>query len=85
MPVAQAQLQALVPRFKLEYPRQWRDNSSLLLHPPGRFAVDNDVEQERLANTIASLVLMAVSGVILVIACLNLANMRIVQGAATPP
>ncbi len=49
MPVAQAQLQSLVPRFKLEYPRQWRSNSSLYLRPPGRFLIDSDVEQERLA------------------------------------
>jgi predicted permease len=81
MPVAQAQLQSLVPRFKLEYPRQWRSNSSLYLRPPGRFLIDADVEQERLGTTIVSLVLMAVSAIILVIACLNLANMLIVQGA----
>ena len=81
MPVAQAQLQSLVPRFKAEYPRQWRDNSSLYLHRPGRFTMSADVEKERLANTIVSLVLMGVSAVILVIACLNLANMLIVQGA----
>jgi putative ABC transport system permease protein len=78
MPVAQAQLQSLVPRLKAGYPKQWRDNSSLYLRRPGRFAVDQD---ERLVNTIISLVLMGVSAVILVIACLNLANMLVVQGA----
>jgi putative ABC transport system permease protein len=82
MAAAQAQLQALVPRFKLDYPRQWRTNSSLLLRPPGRFTIDGDVEQERLTNTIVTLVLMAASGIILLIACLNLANMLIVQGTA---
>jgi putative ABC transport system permease protein len=82
MAVAEAQLQALVPRFKLEYSRQWRSNSSLHLRPPGRFLIDSDVEQERLANTVISLALMGVSAVILIIACLNLANMLIVQGAA---
>ncbi|MCL5280657.1 MAG: ADOP family duplicated permease [Planctomycetes bacterium] len=80
--VAQAQLQALVPRFKLQYPRQWRASSSFLLRPPGRFMIDGDVEQEHLANTIVSLVLMVASGIILMIACLNLANMLIVQGTA---
>ena len=78
MPVAQAQLQSLVPRLKADYPKQWRDSSSLYLHRPGRFLIDTD---ERLANTVVSLVLMGVSAVILVIACLNLANMLIVQGA----
>jgi predicted permease len=81
MPVAQAQLQSLVARFKAEYPKQWKDSSSLYLHRPGRFLIDADVDGERLANTILSAVLMAVSGIILVIACLNLANMLIVQGA----
>jgi putative ABC transport system permease protein len=82
MAVAQAQLQALVPRFKAEYPRQWRDNSSFYLHPPGRTAIKTDAEQERLGMTIASVVLMSVSAIILMIACLNLANMLIVQGTA---
>ncbi|NLZ03802.1 MAG: FtsX-like permease family protein [Phycisphaerae bacterium] len=79
---AQAQLQALVARFKREYPRQWKPNSSLALRPPGRFFIDADVEQEQLSATLFSLVLMGVSGVILLIACLNLANMLIIQGAA---
>ncbi len=81
MPVAQAQLQSLAPRFKVEYPKDWRSNSSLYLHRPGRFTIDADAEQERLRIAIISLILMAVSAIILVIACLNLANMLIVQGA----
>ncbi len=81
MAVAQAQLQSLVPRFKEEYPREWRASSALYLHRPGRFTVEADAEQERLRMAVVSLVLMAVSGIILVIACLNLANMLIVQGA----
>ncbi|MCX5643814.1 MAG: ADOP family duplicated permease [Phycisphaerae bacterium] len=82
MPVAQAQLQALVPRFKVEYPKQWGGNSSLHLRPPGRFVVQADIEKERLRMGIISLVLTAASAIILVIACLNLANMLIVQGAS---
>jgi len=82
MAMAQSQLQALVPRFKLEYPKQWRNNSSLKLRSPGRFTIENDVEQERLGMSIFSLVLMTVSIIILLIACLNLANMLIVYGAS---
>jgi len=78
----QAQLQALVTRFKREYPRQWKPNSSLVLRPPGRFLIDAEVEQEQRMGAVFSLVLMAVSGIILLIACLNLANMLIIQGAA---
>jgi len=81
MAVAQAQLQSLVPRFKAEYPKQWRDSTSLGLRRPGRFLIDMDLEQERLSMAIFSAVLMTVSAIILAIACLNLANMLIVQGA----
>jgi putative ABC transport system permease protein len=80
--VAQAQLQALVPRFKLENPQHWKDNPSLYLRPPGRFMIEGDIEQDLLMKMMFSLVLMAASAIILVIACLNLANMRIVQGAS---
>ena len=82
MPVAQAQLQALAPRFKLEEREDWRGRSSFELRPPGRFEIAGDYEQQRLAVAILSLVLMAASSLILVIACLNLANMLIVHGAS---
>jgi len=82
LPAAQAQLQSLVPRFKAEYPRQWRENTSLALRRLGRFLIEADPEGERLSSTIFSVVLMTVSVIILLIACLNLANMLIVQGAA---
>jgi predicted permease len=83
MPVAQAQLQALFPDFKPEY---LKGNPSLTpsisLRPPGRLLIEGEGEYDRLRNTLFSLALMAVSAVILVIACLNLANMLIVQGAS---
>ncbi|MBN1505528.1 MAG: ABC transporter permease [Sedimentisphaerales bacterium] len=82
MPVAQAQLQALVPRFKLQYPEDWEGRSSFDLHPPGRTEITGDHEMTRLVVTVFSLVLMAASAIILMIACLNLANMLIVQGAS---
>jgi predicted permease len=82
MPAAQAQLQALVPRFKLEYPKLWTSSSSLTLRPPGRFMIEGDIRQDLLMKAMFSLVLVAASAIILVIACLNLANMLIVQGAA---
>jgi predicted permease len=77
---AQAQLQSLVPRFKAEYTRQWRENTALALRRPGRFLIDIDVEQERLSLAISSAVLMTTSAIVLGIACLNLANMLVVQG-----
>ena len=82
MAVAQAQLKALIPQFKLEYPERWRQWSSIKLRAPGRNQIHGDIEAQRQYWTVASGVLMAVSAIILAITCLNLANMLIVQGAA---
>jgi putative ABC transport system permease protein len=82
MPVAQAQLQVLFPQFERDDFRDWRNGTSFSLRRPGRFWLEGDYEGTRLGTTVASLVLMAASALILVIACLNLANMLIVQGAA---
>ena len=80
MSAAQAQLQALAPRLKEKYPRQWKANCSLYLHRPPRFAIFND-DREGAAMAGFSLILMGVSAAVLLIACLNLAGMMIVQGA----
>ena len=81
MSVAQAQLKALIPHFKREYPERWREWSSINLRPPGRNEICGDIKEQIRRETFVSLVLMAVSAIILAIACLNLANMLIVQGA----
>jgi putative ABC transport system permease protein len=83
MRVAQAQLQSLIPRFRAEDPKRWLDGASFSLRPPGRDIAhieDNEVGRRR--SAVFCLALMAVSTIILVIACLNLANMLIVQGAS---
>jgi predicted permease len=82
MPVAQAQLQALVPRFKQESPAQWADRSSILVRPPGREEISEEGKGDRWFYGTISLVLVTPAAVILMIACLNLANMLIIQGAA---
>jgi len=81
--VAQAQLNMLIPQFKLErkYPDRWRQ-WSFNLRAPGRTSLRGDDERMIRMCTVASGVLMSVSAIILAIACLNLANMLIVQGAA---
>jgi len=81
--VAQTQLNVLIPQFKLErkYPERWR-KWSFNLRAPGRNDLHGDSEPMILGLTVASGVFMAVSAIILAIACLNLANMLIVQGAA---
>ena len=80
--VAQTQLNALIPQFQREYPRRWRQWSSINLRPPGRTQLYGDFEAQLQEWAVASGVLMAVSATILAIACLNLANLLIVQGAA---
>jgi predicted permease len=81
MSAAQAQIQLLVPRLKEEYPKHWSGDAPLHLHRPPRLSLEGDPEEERVGQAIINLVLMGVSATILVIACLNLANMLIVQGA----
>jgi putative ABC transport system permease protein len=82
MAAAETQLQALIPRFKQESPADWADRSSIYLRPPGRDQIDGDVKGVRRFHSMISLALMTPAAVILVIACLNLANMLIVQGAS---
>ncbi len=79
---ADACLQVLAPRIKDSNPRQWKDDSRLYLARLARFSNGDDSAQERKFLSILSLVLMGISGVVLLIACLNLANMITVQGAA---
>jgi len=78
---AQARLQSLVPRLKENNPRWWKVNGTLSLDRPPRLSTSNDGDDTAFLSG-ASLFLMGVSAVVLLIACLNLANMAIVQGTA---
>ncbi|MFC1781471.1 ADOP family duplicated permease [Planctomycetota bacterium] len=78
---AQAQLQGLVPRLMDNYPQIWTSDFSPYLHKPGRFSISGDPDMERLLMTTFNLTLMGISALILVIACMNLANMLIIQGS----
>jgi putative ABC transport system permease protein len=84
MPVAQAQLQSLFPHFKPECLEGdgMGGRPAFDLRPPGRFFIAGDIAGDLRMKAILSLVLMGVAAIILVIACLNLANMLIVQGAS---
>jgi len=77
---AEAQLRSLVPRLRESYPRQWKPNSELYLYRPARLLPGE--EEQGSGLSVASVFLMSVSAVVLLIACLNLANMTMVQGAA---
>jgi predicted permease len=82
MPAAEARLQALAPRLKDSDPVRWKDDSKLYLARLARLSTGEDDFGEKRFLSIVSMVLMGISGVVLLIACLNLANMITVQGAA---
>jgi len=76
---AQARLQSMLPRLKQIYPQRFEETHMFRLRPLPRLnagAADND----RSTLDRISLGLMGISGVVLLIACLNLANMIVVQG-----
>ncbi len=81
MAAAQAQLQSLVPRLKENYPRQWREKTTAYLYRLPRLTTDYQQDETPVLSGV-SLFLMGVSAVVLLIACLNLANMIVVQGTA---
>ncbi len=83
MLAAQTRLRPLAARLKENYPRWWRDNSLLSLDRLPRLVPDSHANgQERTYLSGTSLFLMGISAVVLLIACLNLANMATIRGAA---
>jgi predicted permease len=82
MAAAEARLQALAPRLKEMDARRWKDDSELYLARLARMSAGKDEYGEKRILSIMSLVLMGISGAVLLIACLNLASMLTVQGAA---
>jgi len=76
---AQAWLQSMFPRLKQMYPHPLKQANMFRLNPLPRLdAADADDDRPTLGRI--SLALMGVSGVVLLIGCLNLANMIVVQG-----
>jgi predicted permease len=75
---AQARLQSMVPRLKQMYPRGFEGRVMFRLRPLPRLNAGADNDRPVLDRI--SLVLMGVSSFVLLIACLNLANMMVVQG-----
>ena len=75
MSIAQAQIQTLFPDFKPECLQgKSLSNPSFNLRPPGRDQIPGEHEGDRQIHKLFSLVLISASALILVIACLNLAN-----------
>jgi predicted permease len=72
--------QTIASRLASEYPDTNRDYT-IVLGPPARFSISTQPSQES-ALTGASIVMMAMAGIVLLVACLNLANMFLARGAA---
>ncbi len=83
LPVAQAQLQSLFSDFKPEGLEHDSRRPFFKLRKPSRFLLRLEYDEwDYLRKPLFNVILLATSAIILVIACLNLANMLIVQGAA---
>ena len=82
LPVAQTQLESLFSDSRPEGLMQSSRPPFIKLQKPGRFWLHVEVNEDYLRKPLFSVILLAMSAIILVIACLNLANMLIVQGAS---
>ncbi|MBN1505529.1 MAG: ABC transporter permease [Sedimentisphaerales bacterium] len=79
--MAQTRIQSLVRRLKEISPVWWKFSGTLYISRLARLWAGNWSDDTAFLSG-ASLFLMSVSGVVLLIACLNLANMAVVRGAA---
>lgn len=75
---AEAQLQALAAQLEKDHSERWKDRRFQLAHL-SRITVWSPPNESSLLS-LTSVALMGVSAVVLLIACLNLANMYLVQG-----
>ncbi|MHC4355888.1 MAG: ABC transporter permease, partial [Planctomycetota bacterium] len=83
LPLAQSQFQSLFSDFKPEGLEHDSRPPYFKLRKPGRFWMHIEyVAEDHLRKPLFNVILLATSAIILIIACLNLANMLIVQGAA---
>jgi predicted permease len=78
---ADGALDAVARRLENAYPVENKDQT-LLARPVSRLSISTSPEAKQDPIAVLSVVLMSMSGVVLLIACLNLANMQLARGAA---
>jgi predicted permease len=76
-------LDVLAERSHAQYPPSDGDRQSYFTTPPPRFSIGNapDSDEERNFMAVLAAVLTSLSGIVLLIACINLANMFLARGA----
>src|SRR6202008_1743184 len=78
---AKPRLPVLAPRLNAIQPEGSEGTRELQMYPPSRFGLSTQPEDEGPITLIATL-LMAMAGAVLLIACLNLANMLLARGTS---
>ncbi len=79
-PVAEQRLAAFASELAQAYPQE-NQNQTFTLHPLARLSVSTHPPDES-GLTVVSFLLIGMSSVVLLIACLNLANMMLARGAS---
>lgn len=81
MESASARLSEYADRINALHPDEASGPRDLLLNPPARFSISTSPENEDGMGAVGTL-LLAMAGAVLLIACLNLANMLLARGTA---
>jgi predicted permease len=77
---ADTQLAVIAQQLEEEYPKD-NENQTYIVHPRSRMGLSTS-PQDPFGFTLVSVLISAMAGVVLFIACLNLANMMLARGAA---
>jgi len=77
---ADSELAVLAAQLAQAYPKENKDRT-FFLHPPARFSVSANPSEDSDIRTV-SILISSVAAVVLLIACLNLANMLLARGTA---